>query len=88
MSKKELKEKGKYLEPVIRIGKAGLTEGVIKEIKLQLKKKNLIKVKLLKGALEQKDKKQLANELAEKTGSELIDRVGFVVVLYKKEKYI
>jgi len=79
----KLKEKAKTLEPVIRIGKNGLTENTIKEIKKQLNKKKLIKVKLLKAFVKGKDKKLVANNIAEETNSKLIDMVGFVIVLYK-----
>lgn len=82
--KKELLEKAKQLEPVLRIGKSGLTEGVVAELKKQLKKKKLIKVKFLKSALVEKNRKELAKEVADKTGAELIHQVGFVVVLYKR----
>ena len=88
IKKKDLKEKAKLLEPMIRIGKAGLSDGVIKEIKNQLKKKKMIKIKILRSCLKEKNKKEVAKELAEKTNSELIDRVGFIAVLRKKEKYI
>ena len=84
MPNKELKQKAKSLEPSVRIGKSGLTESIIDEIKIHLKKKNLVKVKLLKSSIQGKDKKAVAGELAEKTSSVLVDRVGFVVVLYKK----
>jgi len=84
MPNKELKQKAKSLEPSVRIGKSGLTESIIDEIKIHLKKKNLVKVKLLKSSIQGKDKKAVARELAEKTSSVLVDRVGFVVVLYKK----
>ena len=77
------KEKAKTLEPVIRIGKNGLTESTIKEIKKQLNKKNLIKVKLLRAFISDKNKKDIAKEIAQKTNSQLIDLVGFVVVLYQ-----
>jgi RNA-binding protein len=79
----KLKEKAKTLEPVIRIGKNGLTENTIKEIKKQLNKKKLIKVKLLKAFVKGKDKKLVANKIAEETNSKVIDLVGFVVILYK-----
>ncbi|MBR9691507.1 YhbY family RNA-binding protein [Candidatus Woesearchaeota archaeon] len=82
--KKELTEKAKSLEPVLRIGKSGLTDGVIEEIKKQLRKKKLIKVKFLKPALEGKSRKDFAKDIAEKTDSELIHQVGFVVVLNKR----
>ena len=82
--KYDLTEKAKLLEPVLRIGKSGVTPGVIEEIKRQLKKKKLIKIKFLKPALADKDKKEFAKEIAEKTGSELINQVGFVIVLYRR----
>jgi RNA-binding protein YhbY len=61
-----------------------LTDGVISEIKKQLAKKKLIKIKLLKAALEGKDKKEAAKEIAAQTGAEIINQVGFVIVLHKR----
>jgi len=63
LNNKKLKEKAKTLEPVIRIGKNGLTESTIKEIKKQLNKKKLIKVKLLRAFISDKNKKEVAKEL-------------------------
>ena len=83
---KKLREEAKLLEPVIRLGKNGLTDNVIGEIKKQLKKRRLVKVKMLRSFLENKDKKLLANEIAERTGSVMVDMAGFVVVLCKNEK--
>lgn len=84
MKIKQLKEKGKLLEPVIRIGKNGLTNNLIEEIKKQLKKKELIKVKMLRSFLQDKNKKAVAKDLAQKTDSTLIDLVGFTVILSKE----
>ena len=81
---KELKKKAHGLNHILTIGKSGLTEPVIKEVKKKLKQKKLIKIKFLKSALDKKDKKELFKELAEKTNSKIIHKVGFVVVLYKK----
>ena len=83
MDRKELKERSKELEPILRVGKNGLGEGQINEIKRTLQLKKLIKVKILKSFFEGKDKQALAQELAEKTNSVLIDNVGNIVVLYK-----
>ncbi len=83
---KKLKSKAVALEPVVRIGKAGINDNIIKEIKKQLKKKELIKVKLLGSFVKGKDKKLLADELAEKANAIIVHKVGFVVVLYKKRK--
>jgi len=83
-SKIELRRKAMLLEPGIRIGKNGLTDNAIQEIKKMLKQKKLIKIKMLKPFVADKNKKVLAREIAEKTDSELIHQVGFVVVLNKK----
>src|SRR3989338_9172241 len=67
-----LRERARSLEPVLRLGKNGLSEGALKEMIIQLKQKRLIKIKLLKSILEGKDKKTLAREIAEKTGAVLV----------------
>ena len=82
--RKAVKEKAKLLEPIVRVGKNGLTESLVEEIKLQLKKRGLIKVKMLRSFLGRSDKRRMANEIAERTDSMLVDNVGFVVVLAKK----
>jgi RNA-binding protein len=81
---KELKASAKTLEPVLRIGKNGITDSLILELKKHLKKKKLIKIKILKSARGMADKKAFVNEIAQKTESELIELIGYVFVLYKK----
>jgi RNA-binding protein len=77
-----LRSKGKSLEPILRIGKNGLTDSVIEEVKILLKNRKLIKIKLLKSS--SKNKKEMINKIIENTDSELIESVGNVVVLYRK----
>jgi len=84
MKPQNIKSKAKLLPAIMQIGKSGLTESVIDEVKTQLKNKKLIKVKFFRTAIKDKDKKMLFNELADKTKSEIVYKVGFVVVLYKK----
>ena len=83
MTSKDLMEKAKALEPQIRIGKNGLTANALEEIKSQLKKKKIIKIKILKSALDLKDKKEIVKDLQQMTESKVILQVGFVVVLSK-----
>ncbi len=77
----QLRSKARLLEPILMIGKNGLSPGTIEEVKKQLKEKKLIKIKILKSALRNQDRKEFAKELAEKTSSEIIEQVGFVIVL-------
>ncbi len=79
---KSLRAKAKTLEPIVRIGKNGLTESMIREIERHLKKRKLIKIKLLKSV---EDRKTIAEEIAKRTNSELIEAVGFIVVLFKQQ---
>jgi RNA-binding protein len=82
--KKEISKKARMLEPIVRIGKNGITDNLIEDLKLHLKKRKLIKVKLLKSFIQGKDRKKIAEELAKKTGSKAIQQIGFVVVLQKE----
>lgn len=81
---KRLKSRARLIEPLVRIGKNGLTESVILQVKRMVNKKKLVKVKFLRSFIESHDRKAAAKRLAEQTGSELIDQVGFVAVLYKR----
>jgi RNA-binding protein len=80
----ELRAEAKALEPLIRIGKNGLTEGIANEIKRMLVKKRMIKIKMLSAFFEGKDKDELADEIAARTNSILVESVGNTVVLHKK----
>jgi RNA-binding protein len=77
---RKLKARAQHLEPMFKVGKAGLSEGFVKSVNEGLSIHQLIKVKFVEF---KEDKKTLAPELAEKTSSHLIMRVGNVVVLYR-----
>jgi RNA-binding protein len=77
---RKFKAAAQLLNPQLKIGKAGLSEGFIKEVNIALAQHELVKIKFV----EFKDqKKELAPELAEKTGSHLVMRVGNVMVLHR-----
>jgi RNA-binding protein len=66
----------------INIGKDGVTDNVIEEIKRQLKANETIKLKFSKSFAS--EKKELAEMIVSKTRSKLIDMRGHVAVIYKK----
>jgi RNA-binding protein len=77
---RELKARGQLLKPALKVGHDGLSPEFIAALNDALKHHELLKVKFS----DLKDqKKTLAPQLAEKTGSELIMRVGNVAVLYR-----
>jgi len=69
------------LKPVVIVGKDGLTGPLIGAIDTALNTHGLVKVKLLKTV--EVDKNDAAAEAAERTGAQLIQRVGRVIVLYR-----
>jgi len=83
-SLKLLKIKAQGMEPSVRIGKGGITQGIIEEIKKQLAKKKLVKIKCLKSFIQSRDRKVLAAELAKRTNSKVVYQIGFVIVLARK----
>jgi len=68
----------------IQMGKNGITDNLIAEIKEQLKKKKALKVKILKTARTEKDRKEIAAEVAKRTNSNLLQLRGNVFILSKK----
>jgi len=79
-----LKSKAQRLQPTVQIGKKGLSEEQVAEIKLQLKTRKLVKIKLLRSFSEGKNKKKIFQDLAAMTKSALIYTTGFVGVLHKR----
>ena len=81
--KKKIKALAHHLDPVFNIGKEGFTKGAAYSISENFKKNELIKVKFS----QYKDKKkEIAEEIAIKTNSQLISIIGNILILYKKSK--
>jgi RNA-binding protein len=70
------------LKPVVMIGDSGLSDGVIKETDRALHDHELIKVRVRGAEREQRD--ALLADLAQRTSSALIHRIGHVAVLYRR----
>ena len=80
----ELRGQAAKLEAVTHIGKNGITPTVVEEVLRQLKDNKLIKVKLLKSAVDEMPRGEIARLLAERTGAEKIEVKGNTVVLFKR----
>ena len=73
------------INPTVHVGKDGLKEGLYEEIKAQIKKNRLIKVKVLSNA--DSDTADIAAEIAENTDSVVVDVRGGVVILTDKRTW-
>ena len=81
-SKKEMMNRALSAMP-INIGKAGVNDNVIEEIKRQLEANEIVKLKFAKNIA--RDKDDYIDEIVTKTRAKLIDVRGHVAVIYKKK---
>ncbi|MCS7143549.1 MAG: YhbY family RNA-binding protein [Archaeoglobaceae archaeon] len=65
----------------INVGKNGITESLINEINLQLEKRGVIKIKMLKNFDKRNEKDLVVRELAEKLKCKVRDVRGYVITL-------
>lgn len=73
-------------KPHVRIGKNGVTPGVIREIHTRLKHEGVIKVKVMKSLKRAgADIKEIAHEVASKVNADVIDIRGNVFVIAKSK---
>jgi RNA-binding protein len=79
---RKFKAAAQLLEPMLKVGKAGLSEGFLRSVDTALAQHELVKIKFAEF---KEQKKELAPLLAEKTASHLIMRVGNVVVLHRPQ---
>lgn len=70
------------LSPIVRVGKAGVTDSVVAETRKSLESHELIKVRVESD--ESAERKQLAQQLADATDSQLAATIGKIAVLYRE----
>jgi RNA-binding protein len=75
-----LKAQAQRLKATLKVGKEGLSPQFLAALDDALKHRELVKVKFDDF---KEQKKELAPQLAEKSGSRLVTRVGNVVVLFR-----
>lgn len=71
-------------ETIFQVGKGGIGEALIKQLNDALHVREIIKIKVLENA--PSFVKEVAEEIATKTGSDVVQVIGTKFVLYKKNK--
>lgn len=79
---RQLRAIGHKLKPVVTVAGNGLTENVLAELERALGDHELIKVKLAVGSREARS--AIAAEICERTGAQLVQAVGNVVLLLRR----
>ena len=72
------------IDPVFQIGKASLTPEVTQAVSEVLEARELVKITVLKNCLD--DGRSIAEDLAERTHSEVVQVIGRKIVLYRQAK--
>jgi RNA-binding protein len=78
--KRELKARAQHLEPVVKLGHGGMSEAFLQSMDQALALHSLVKMKF---SDHKEEKKALAPQIAERTGSSLIAQVGNVAVFFR-----
>ena len=77
---RKFKAAAQHLEPMLKVGKAGLSEAFVASVNEALTHHELVKIKFAEF---KEQKKELAPQLASQTASHLVMRVGNVMVLHR-----
>ncbi|GAB3743575.1 ribosome assembly RNA-binding protein YhbY [Lysobacter olei] len=72
------------LKAMLQVGGKGITDALVAEVDLALEHHELIKVKV--GAADREARDTMIDELAERTGAALVQRIGHTAVLYRPSK--
>ena len=84
LTRKQLKQQAHHLSPIIMIGQHGLTPAVQLEIERALLAHELVKIKM---NLDDRDlRKAIIDEICQAREAELIQSIGKVVVIYRKNE--
>ena len=79
-----LSAKDPDLKSTVRLGRNGLTDSIIQEIKIQLSARSLVKIRLNRGfAVDYEQRKEIFSHLEESTMSNLVFSRGNVAVLWR-----
>ena len=76
-----LRSQAHHLEPVVLIGKHGITDGTIESIDRVLEARELIKIKFREF---KDDKLSLSEKIAELTNSQVVGVIGHTVIIFRQ----
>ena len=73
------------MEPIFQIGKSSMTPGLTQaDLPRRLRRRELIKISVLKNCAD--DPRELAEIIAERTRSQVVQVIGKKIVLYREGK--
>ncbi len=82
--KRHVRHELKYEKPTLWIGKDGFNLQVLNEVEKQLSKQKMLKIKILRAALEKETAQIIATRAAEQANASLVEVRGHVFILYRR----
>ena len=82
--KRYLRALATSMDPIVQVGKQGLTENVMFSLREALEARELVKVRVLKNCLE--ETKDVAEQAAAESEAVLVQVIGRNFVLYKADQ--
>jgi len=83
--RRALRGHGHGMSPIVQIGKAGVTDALVKQLEQALADHELVKVKI--GGECPADRFEVAARLESEPGVQLVQLVGRVLLLYKRHPH-
>ncbi|XYI03454.1 ribosome assembly RNA-binding protein YhbY [Sorangium sp. So ce1128] len=80
--RRHLRALGHHLDPVVQLGKAGLTDGVVAAVEAAVERHELVKVRL--GTECPDDLSDVADALSERLRAEVAQTLGRTILLYRR----
>lgn len=80
--KRYLRSLAHHLQPVMQIGKGGVTGGVLQQLEIELETRELVKLSVLETCPVDTD--EVGEMVVEETGAEFVQSIGRTVVLYRR----
>ena len=82
--KRYLRSLANNIDPIFKIGKAGINDNMISQIDETLENRELIKIHILQNNFD--DKNDLAQTLSQATNSEVVQVIGSMIIIYRESQ--
>jgi RNA-binding protein len=82
--KRYLRSLAHHLDPIFQVGKGGVNDHLIRHIEEAIEVRELMKISVLNN--NDDDRNEIARELAEGAGAEVVQVIGRTIVLYKESR--
>lgn len=79
-----LRSLGNNIEPIMQIGKEGVSEQFIKQVDEALEARELVKISVLRNSL--MDTREACNVICQSIGSDPVQVIGNKFIVYRKSK--